>query len=338
ILAVKEVPIEKLMPERCYGFFAHVIKGQPYNMARLRHVLDSKITLIDYERVTNEANRRLVKFGRQAGQAGMIDSFWSLGERLRREGLETPFERIRPAHQYRDLDDAREALEEVGGALLDGSGLDEPLVVGFTGRGSVTQGALDVFDLLPHLQVTPEELPEVLERPDRDRIFKVMLEKRHLAAMKDGGEFDEATYRLQPELFRGRLHEFLPQLTMLINGIYWTDAYPRFITRQQVQEQWRRGQRRLRVIGDITCDIDGALELTHKATQPDDPVYIYDPEADAFVDGFDGPGVCVLAVDNLPCELPRDASVHFSRHLREMVPSLAEADFTVPFEELHLPP
>ncbi|MEM8997150.1 MAG: hypothetical protein AAGF23_20370 [Acidobacteriota bacterium] len=138
ILAVKEVPIDKLLPERCYGFFAHVIKGQPYNMARLRHVLDSKITLIDYERVTNEADRRLVKFGRQAGQAGMIDSFWSLGERLRREGLETPFERIRPAHQYRDLDDAREALEEVGAALLGGSGLDEPLVVGFTGRGSVS--------------------------------------------------------------------------------------------------------------------------------------------------------------------------------------------------------
>ncbi|MEM8996453.1 MAG: hypothetical protein AAGF23_16825, partial [Acidobacteriota bacterium] len=219
-----------------------------------------------------------------------------------------------------------------------GSGLDEPLVVGFTGRGSVTQGALDVFDLLPHFQVTPEDLPEVLERPDRDRIFKVMLEKRHLAAMKDGGAFDEATYRMQPELFRGRLHEFLPQLTMLINGIYWTDAYPRFITREQIRGQWRRGERRLRVIGDITCDIDGALELTYKATQPDDPVYIYDPETDAFTDGFDGRGVCVLAVDNLPCELPRDASVHFSRHLREMVPSLTEADFTVPFEELHLPP
>lgn len=186
--------------------------------------------------------------------------------------------------------------------------------------------------------MTPEELPEVLERPERDRLFKVMFEKRHLARPRDQGAFDESLYRHRPELFEDRLHEFLPSLTMLINGIYWTEKYPRFVTKQHVQDLWRRGERRLRVIGDITCDIDGAIELTYKATQPDAPTYVYDPAQDAFSDGTDGPGVCVLAVDNLPCELPRDASVHFSRHLREMVPLLAEADFEQPFERLHLPP
>ena len=338
ILAVKEVPMEKLLPNRCYGFFAHVIKGQPYNMPLLRHILDSRITLVDYERVTNENDRRLVKFGLQAGQAGMIDSFWALGQRLEREGFQTPFSDVEPAHHYADLADAQRALTSIGRQLLEGAALPEPIVVGFTGRGSVTSGALDVFDLLPHTQVTPEELPEVLKRPERDRLFKVMFEKRHLARPRDQGEFDEALYRHRPELFEDRLYEFLPHLTMLINGIYWTDKYPRFVSKKHVQDLWNRGERRLRIIGDITCDIDGAIELTYKATQPDAPTYVYDPENDSFVDGFDGPGVCVLAVDNLPCELPRDASMHFSRHLREMVPLLADADFGLPFEDLHLPP
>ncbi|MEM6792440.1 MAG: bifunctional lysine ketoglutarate reductase /saccharopine dehydrogenase family protein [Acidobacteriota bacterium] len=339
VLAVKEVPIAKLLPDRCYAFFAHVIKGQRHNMPLLEALLEKNITLVDYEKIADAAGHRMVKFGRQAGQAGMIDSFWSLGERLAREGLTTPFGRVLPAHRYADVAEAEGELAEIGRQLLAGSGLDEPLIVGFTGAGSVTQGALDIFDLLPHTTVTPEELPEVAAtRGDRDRLFKVIFEKHHLAATRDPDEaFDEETYRHHPERFVGRLHEFLPFLTVLINGIYWSPEYPRFVTKAHIQDLWRRGERRLRVIGDITCDIDGAFELTYKATDSDGPTYTYDPQRDRFEDGFDGEGVCVMAVDNLPCELPRDASVHFSRQLRELVPWLAEADFTRPFEELRLP-
>ena len=338
ILSVKEVPRSLLMADRCYCFFAHVIKGQRYNMPLLRDLLDLGITLIDYERIVDESNRRLVKFGREAGQAGMIDSLYALGQRLLQEGHETPLADIRQAYEYADVSDAERAISEIGRRIRSGLDTDEPLIVGFTGRGSVSQGAQEIFDLLPHEVVTADELPEVVNRPERDLIFKVIFKKSHLAAPTNPDKaFDAEEYRQHPERFRGRLHKFMPHVTMLINGIYWTTDYPRFLSRAQVCEMWQRGERRLRLIGDITCDIDGAIELTHKATQPDQPTYIFDPETDRFSDGLEGQGVCVLAVDNLPCELPRDASDHFSRALLDFIPALARTDFSQPFESLHLP-
>ena len=339
VLGVKEVPIDKLLPNRAYCFFAHVIKGQAYNMPLLRAILERRITLIDYEKIEDASGHRLVKFGREAGQAGMLDSLWTLGQRLAREGRPTPLEAIRPAHRYRDLADAVEHLREIGRRIRT-HGLDPgdgPLVLGLTGGGSVTRGAREVLGALPIETVEAEALPGLVDRPERDRLFEVVFEKRHLAAPADGSAFDDASYRSYPERFRGRLHDWLPHLHVLIHGVFWTERYPRFVTRQQVRDLWRAGQRRLRVIGDITCDIDGSIELTVKATQPDKPTYVYRPEHDDFVDGLDGEGVCVLAVDNLPCELPRDASDQFSRSLRPFVAALALADYDVSFAELNLP-
>lgn len=340
IFAVKEVPIPLLLENRAYCFFAHVIKGQPYNMPLLKELLDRKITMIDYERITDGHGHRLVKFGLEAGQAGMIDSLYTLGVRLAREGVENPFSSVTQAYCYDDLADAKVKIEAVGEVLKKGLDLpDGPLVVGFTGRGSVSQGAQDVFDLLPHEIVEPEDLPAVMQRPERDRIFKVVFDKRHLARpTEEGRPFVETEYHQHPERFEGRLHEYLPYLTVLMNGIYWTEDYPKFVTKAHVRDCWAKGQTRLKVIGDVTCDIDGAVELTYKPTQPDQPTYIYDPSTDAFVDGLDGPGVAVLAVDNLPCELSRDASDNFSRSLRDFVPAIARADYTAPFEKLDLPP
>lgn len=340
IFAVKEVPISLLKENRAYCFFAHVIKGQSYNMPLLRALLDRKITMIDYERITDSQGHRLVKFGLEAGQAGMIDSFYTLGRRLTHEGIENPFGAVEQAYRYRDLAHAKQEIGRLGEALKGGFSLpDGPLVVGFTGRGSVSQGAQDVFDLLPHEIVEPEDLPKVMARPERDRVFKVVFDKPHLARPIEAGRpFVETEYHLHPERFEGRLHEFLPYVTVMMNGIYWTPDYPKFITKAQVREHWQAGRRRLRVIGDVTCDIDGAVELTHKPTQPDDPVYVYDPEIDDFHDGMDGRGVAVLAVDNLPCELSRDASDNFSRSLRDFVPDIAKADYDVPFDQLRLPP
>ena len=338
VFAVKEVPIPLLQERKAYCFFAHVIKGQRYNMPLLRQLVDRGTTMIDYERITDILGHRLVKFGLEAGQAGMIDSFYTLGQRLAREGVDNPFCKVKQAYEYDDLAHAERVIGTVGEALKDGIDLPAPLVVGFTGRGSVSQGAQEVFDLLPHEIVEPADLPRIAQRPERDRLFKVVFDKRHLARPTESGRaFVETEYHQHPERFESRLQDFLPFVTVLMNGIFWTEKYPKFVTKAHVREMWQRGHRELRVIGDVTCDIDGAVELTYKPTQPDMPTYIYDPEADGFVDGLDGPGVAVLAVDNLPCELSRDASDNFSRSLRDFVPAIAKADYRVPFDQLDLP-
>jgi alpha-aminoadipic semialdehyde synthase len=341
VFAVKEIPMGQLVPEKTYAFFAHVIKGQSHNMPLLRRLLELRCTLIDYERITDDVGKRLVLFGREAGQAGMIDSLHVLGRRLRRKGYETPLAELRPAHEYEDLAAAKIHLAEVGRRLDHGVEVgDPPLVFAFTGKGNVSRGAQEIFDVLPHEEVTAEQLPEVARRGDlRDRLVKVRFRKKHLATPKEvGKKFDAAEFRKHPERYRARLPEFIPYVSVLINGIFWTDAYPRYLSREAVRELWRDGHRKLELIGDVTCDIDGAVELTHKATQPDHPTYVYDPETDRWTDGDEGEGIVVLAVDNLPCELPRDASDHFSRSLRDHVPAIANADYRRPYEELELPP
>ena len=343
ILSVKEVPIGLLLPKKTYFFFAHVIKGQGYNMPLLRRLLELRCTLIDYEPITDANGRRLVLFGREAGQAGMIDTLHVLGRRLASEGYTTPLAAIRQAHEYEGLTAALEHLEEVGQAIKGrGLGFEPlPMVVGFTGHGNVNRGAMQVFDQLPFEEVAPEDLADLMARGKTvaDRIFKVHFRKRHLVRrIEDDAPYDPQEYRQFPERYSDRFTEFLPHLTVWMNGIFWRDDYPRYFTKAQAQAMWRAGQRKLRIIGDVTCDIDGSIELTYKSTSPDQPTYVYEPAHDRFVDGFEGDGIIVMAVDNLPCELPRDASDNFSRSLRGFIPAIAHADYDRLFEELVLPP
>lgn len=346
ILAVKEIPLEKLLANKVYAFFAHVIKGQSYNMPLLGRLLELGCTLVEYERIVDESGRRLVLFGREAGQAGMIDALWALGERLARAGHETPLMELRPAHGYEDSDAAAAVISDVGWRLQQHLARHPeipggPLVFAFTGAGNVSRGAQEIFDLLPHEEVDAEDLAELgtSGRGAGGRLVKVRLGKEHLAAPKEPGRtFDPDEFRNHPERFRARLPELLPYVTVLVNGIYWTPRYPRYLTRAAACEMWRRGERKLVLIADISCDVDGAIELTHKATQPDEPAYVYHPESDSWSDGLDGEGIAILAVDNLPAELPRDASNHFSRSLRGFVPALARADYERPYDELDLPP
>lgn len=343
IFAVKEVPAEKLLAERAYVFFAHVIKGQRRNMGLLEELLEKRITLIDYERIADERGRRLIFFGREAGLAGMIESLHALGRRLEWEGSETALSSVRRAYEYEDLDEAKIAVAEIGARLARGYEIeDAPLVVGFTGHGHVSQGAQEIFDLLPHEEVAPEDLAGLAEGSGGrcDRIYKVVFRRQHLAQPREAGrDFDEDEHRRHPERFRGgRLVRYLPHVTLLVNGVFWTDAYPRFLTRKEAAAMWMAGGQKLRVIGDVTCDPGGSIEITYKTATPAEPTYVYDPIRNAFHDGYDGPGIIVLAVDNLPCELPRESSRNFSGKLRDLVPAIARADYSRPFEALDLPP
>ena len=344
ILGIKEVPKEQLEPDKAYVFFAHVIKGQPYNMPMLRRLLELGCTLIDYERVVDEKNRRLIFFGWHAGVAGMIDTLWTLGQRLSWQGIANPFAMLRQTLEYKDLEEAKAALELVR-ARIESEGLPEelaPLTVGIAGYGNVSRGAQEILDLLPTIDVEPEELGAIATSTDfsRHHIYKAVFKEWHMVEPAAAGQpFQLQDYYDHPEKYKGVFEQYVPNLDVLVNAIYWTERYPRLVTKAYLRELFR-GQEtpRLRVIGDISCDVEGAIECTVKSTEPGTPVYIYNPVTGGASDGHEGLGIAIMAVDILPAELPREASTDFSRVLKPFIPAMARCDLSAPFEDCDLPP
>ncbi|MBD3234013.1 MAG: hypothetical protein GF315_09855 [candidate division Zixibacteria bacterium] len=342
VFAVKEIPEEFLLPGRTYMFFSHTIKGQDYNMSMLRRLIELKCNLIDYETVTDNQNRRLIFFGRFAGLAGMIDTLWAFGQRLSAEALDNPFAEIRQAYHYGDLESAIKHISEIGKSISK-NGIPtslRPLVVGFAGYGNVSLGAQEIFDLLPHKEVAPEDLGALFDNPESHggHLYKVVFKEEHLVEPVDGTqEFELLDYYHYPEKYRSQFEKYIPKLTILVNCIFWDTMYPRLITKQYAHKHYSDENPRLKVIGDISCDIEGSIEMTLKATHPDKPAYLYDVDKDRIVDAFTGKGPVIMAVDNLPCELPKESSIEFSQALSPFVPGIIDADFAKSFDESGLP-
>lgn len=343
VFAVKEIPLDFFQSNGTYIFFAHVIKGQKYNMPMLQRMLDRKCTLIDYEKVTNEQGRRLIFFGRHAGLAGMIDSLWALGQRLEWENTPTPFSQIQQAYHYDDSDKAKAAVRQVG-KLISAEGLPAsvtPLVCGFAGYGNVGQGAMEIYDELPVIEISPAELLTLASRDySQHHVYKVVFKEVHTVTPVDPQQpFELMDFFQHPEKYQSQFDQYIPHLSMLINAIYWATTSPRLITKAFLKEQYQREKNpKLKVIGDISCDVEGGIEITVRSTEPDDPVFVYDPLTGQAPSGVAGRGPVVMAVDNLPCELPAESSADFSDALVDYITAIATADYTVPFEELDLPP
>jgi saccharopine dehydrogenase (NAD+, L-lysine-forming) len=362
ILAVKEIPSELLTHGTTYAFFSHTIKGQPYNMDMLRRLMELECQLVDYERITDARGRRLIFFSRFAGLAGAIDSLWALGLRLAWEGLTpNPFAALEQTYRYPTLEEALAAVREVG-ARIAAEGLPSelcPFVVGITGYGNASLGAQEVIDALGAAPVAPARLDDLFTVPaeaaraddvaSRRAVHKVVFAEQDLVARRDASApFALDEYYRQPELYESSFERRLPQLAVLLNCVFWDTPYPRLVTRAAVRRLFAAApvvaattastSPRLRVIGDVSCDIEGSVELTVKETHIDEPAYVYDPDTGEIVDGVEGPGPVVLAVGNLPCELSRESSTAFSTALTPFVPALAEADLSLPYDRLRLPP
>jgi alpha-aminoadipic semialdehyde synthase len=152
------------------------------------------------------------------------------------------------------------------------------------------------------------------------------------------GQFEIQDYYQHPEKYRSRMEQYLPYLTVLLNCIYWTPKYPRILTKDFAKTLFSgKTLPTLRVIGDISCDIGGAIECTAQVAEPDNPVFVYHPDTNESIPGYEGKGIVTMAVDNLPCELARESSETFSHVLRDYVPALVEADYSRNFEECNLP-
>lgn len=344
VFAVKEIPVALLTGRRVFVYFSHTVKGQAYNMAMLKHLLDQGATLIDYEKIADEKNRRLIFFSLHAGYAGMIESLVCLGRRFAWQGKQTPLLEIKHAYQYSGLEEATAHLRKIGERIAE-TGLGDhrmPVIIGLAGYGNVSKGCQELLECLPVRRVEVSELEAVAAAgvAEVGPLVSVVFKEEDMVRPRfEGAHFVLQDYYQRPENYRGVFEDYLPHLDVLMNTIYWNNQYPRLVTRKWVKGNYGpQRQPRLQVIGDISCDIEGGVEVTMKAPQPDNPCFVYEAATGKVIDGVAGDGPVVMSVDNLPCELPREASLHFSRILRDMVPAFAKADWKVDYESLNLPP
>jgi len=342
IIAVKEIPKELIAQGKAYIFFSHTIKGQDYNMPLLRTLMDRGATLMDYERVVDENNVRLIAFGRFAGIAGMVETLWGLGRRLDFLGQANPFSVIKHAYEYSGLAELKDHIRDVG-TTIRGSGLPaglEPFVVGITGYGNVARGAQEILDLLPMEDIEPSRLAGFVEAGNHSRhsLYRVVFREEDMVIPAGDWPFVLSDYYQHPERYTGIFQDHLQYLSLLMNCTYWDERYPRHVTRAGLKDLCC-GEvcSKLLGIGDVSCDIGGGVEATTMVTEPDQPVFMYDPMTDSTTMGVEGNGVFIQAVDNLPTELPRDASETFSEALTPFIPGIVAADWSVPFADIDLP-
>lgn len=329
ILGVKRPLREQdLKAEKAYCFFSHVVKGQPENMALLKHVLDNKIQLFDYECLVErglcstssaqeQKQKRLVAFGKFAGLAGTNNALHALGRRLLHRGFSTPLLHVPPAYTYSDWDEARRCLSLVGEQIqAEGLPLD-PIVVCVTGRGgNVHAGALEVLRLLPHKILTVEDLPSLFDnKVPHNCIYILPVAVADLVEHKNGVSFDRHQYEENPHeyvsIFGSKIAKFV---SVLVNGAYWSERYPRLLTKGEIHEMYLHSATvpRLQVVADISCDVGGSIEFLHRVTSIERPFFEYDPfRGKEIIDDVSGEGITVSGVDILPSELPKESSEHF---------------------------
>ena len=344
ILGIKEVPVEKIIDNKTYLFFSHTIKGQSSNMELLQKIIDSGSTLIDYEKIVNSKNQRLIFFGPYAGSAGAIDILSILGEKWAAKSIDTPFAKIKPAHAYPSLAVALEKVREIGKEIQE-KGLPEeisPFTIGMLGYGNVSQGAQQVFDCLPIDIVLASDIKssKTAQNGDSKRISMVIFKEEDLVQPQDNSkQFSLSEYYEHPDKYESCFEQYLDCFTLLVNAVYWTNRYPRFVTWDGLKKlAEKKDTIKLEAIADISCDINGAVECTVKSTDSDSPAYLVDPYNKTISDDLNGDGIALLAVDNLPCELPHDSSTFFSKQLATFVPNLLKANYETSLEESNLAP
>jgi alpha-aminoadipic semialdehyde synthase len=190
---------------------------------------------------------------------------------------------------------------------------------------------------LPVKNISPNDIKKIFNNSQKNCLYKVVFKENDIVEpISDNYNFDLQDYYQNPNKYKSIFEKYTPYLTILMNCIYWDKRYPRLITKDFIKENFLENWN-LEIVGDISIDINGAIEFSEKATSQDNPVYIYNPINNSIKDGFDGEGVVIMGIDNLPCELPIESSTSFSNVLYNYVNSIAKADFSGDFEKCDLP-
>lgn len=303
-LGVKEVPISSLVEEKSYLFFSHTIKKQPYNQGLMQAICAKKIALYDHETFVSESGRRLIGFGRYAGIVGAYNGFRLLGQKMK------TFDLPKVEHLY-DYDAVKEALQKVI--------LPKNFKTLITGRGKVALGAKEIIDHLKIGQVSPQEL---IEQKQSSPSY-AMLDLEDYNKHKEGKSFDRVEFYRFPERYEGDFDRFTRVVDMFVAGHFYGNGAPIILTREAMRDPLCR----IKVVADVSCDIDGPVACTLRPSTIAEPFYGYNPQTHSEVDFHDSNAIGVMAVDNLPCELPRDASHGFGEQfLAQIAPSFFDGD------------
>ncbi len=295
LMGVKEVKSDTLLPGKTYFFFSHTAKKQPYNRGLLREVLRRRIRLVDYEYLTTPGGARVVAFGRWAGIVGAYNALRAWGER-------TGTFSLRPAWQCHDRQEMTAQLRQVK---------LPPLRILITGGGRVAYGALETLEPLALRRVAAEEfLTAVYDEPVVCRI-----DPDHYVVRRDLRPFSLNDFFEHPDAYRSVFLPYTRVTDLFIACHYWDPRSPVFMR----SEDYRRPGFAMKVIADVSCDIGGPIPSTLRASTIEQPFYGYDPRSGEETEPFREDAVTVMAVDNLPGELPRDASEDFGRMLLEHV-------------------
>ncbi len=290
LLGVKEVPIELLIENKTYFFFSHTIKAQAYNQKLLQAVVEKGIRLIDYEVLTNSKGKRVIAFGKFAGMVGAHNAIWTYGKRTQTFSLP----RMKDIHDYKTAIDVYKKVDLSN------------LKIAITGTGRVSNGAAQVLEDMGIEKVRPiDYVTKTYDHPVFTQIGIFYYAKR-----KDGKEFDDMNiFYNQPELFESDFHHFLPMSDIMINGIYWDNAAPAFFT----VDQMSKDEFGIKVIADVTCDIApvSSIPSTLRASTIEDPVFGFDPTTGKETAPYQEDCIDMMTIDNLPNEMPRDASTAF---------------------------
>lgn len=304
IIGVKEVNVTDLIPKKTFLFFSHTIKKQSYNQKLLRAILDKNIRLIDYEVIKDKNNKRLIGFGRYAGIVGTYNGFLTWG-------LKNDSYTLKPANQCANRVEVESELKKVV--------LPANFKCILTGFGRVGHGAREIMDLLPIKEVTPDE---ILANEFNEPVF-AHLELEDYYAPIDGSQFDKKEFYSNPEKYKSILSRFVPKVDMYIPCHFWSNKSPIILSQVDLQH----ADRKLSVVADISCDIEGPIASTIRSSKISDPVFGYDPLSGNEVNYKNTGAIAVMAVDNLPCELPKDASEDFGNELiKYVLPALLRED------------
>ncbi|MFN5416315.1 MAG: NAD(P)-dependent oxidoreductase [Flavobacteriia bacterium] len=291
LIGVKEVKIHDLIPNKKFMFFSHTIKKQPYNRDLLRAVLEKKIQLIDYEVLKNRIGKRLIGFGRYAGIVGCYNGFRAFG--LKHKTFE-----LKAANQCHDRVEMESELKKV---ILPA---DTKIIL--TGFGRVGYGAREIMDLLPIIEVSPEEY---LTQSFSEPVFTHLEIDDYFARISDDG-FDKKEFYTEPEKYKSIFPKYAAISDMYVSCHFWSNKSPFIITREDFKHNSK-----LKVVADVSCDIDGPIACTLRPSTIANPFFGYDPITESEVDYTQENAVMVMSVDNLPCELPKDASEDFGNEL-----------------------
>jgi len=295
LMGVKEVPKENLIAGKKYFFFSHTIKKQPHNVKLMKALIEKKVQMIDYETLTDKNHNRIIGFGRYAGIVGAYNGILGYG-------LKYDLFRIKPANLCRDRAEMEEELKRVKLPNIK---------IALTGGGRVANGAIETLSALRIRKVTADEF---LMASFREPVY-CQLNPRDYVELPDDHNFDLNDFFKHPERFVSKFVPYTKVTDLFISAHFWDPRSPKMFTK----EDMKASDFHISVISDVTCDIDGSVPTTMRASTIAQPFYGYNIVKDQEDLPFNKDTVCIMAVDNLPCELPRDASDDFGKDLVERV-------------------